>query len=647
MHFRCPPGLPSRAHGSEIDPIASDLAKVQDALAAAEVASQRPFVERRRSRRIEQSWPEAIDVLHQVLLGFENANKQLAESESRYRTIFEDAPVGIFQVDRHGRPLSLNSAMSKVFGYESPQEFLTAVSKKQGLSLFDPTRWNALASSIGEADMRRFDLQVESRDGETKWVRFHVRAIREKGRIVRYEGTGEDVSERRRVEARNERLAYFDLLTDLPNRTLFHEQFSKVLAGARRKRSQAALLLLSVDRFKIINDSLGQNFGDRLLQEIAERIIEAAGADSVVARVGGAEFAIVLKNVGDLSAIAAIAERVVAKISAEYAFFGHSLNVFCNLGISVFPENGKDCEALMKSADIAMSCSREDGLNSFRVFTEEMNEKIQETLRIEHGLRVAIAKNELFLVYQPQVDMRTGNVTGLEALLRWNHPESGLLLPGKFIDVAECSGLIVPIGEWVLRTACAQARKWQDEGLPHVPIAVNVSPIQFRQQGFRELVRDVLDETGLDPKYLELELTESLLLSSADFMFSLIQELKDMGVMLAIDDFGTGFSSLGYLRQFKVNRLKIARSFIQDVSVDTDDAAITTAIINMAKALNLSVLAEGVENEAQLSFLQEQQCFTIQGFYFSKPVAVDQIDRHLRIGFGGFTPLPASIQPEA
>jgi len=646
MHFRCPPGLPSRAHGSEIDPIAADLAKVEDALAAAEVSSQRPFVERRRSRRIEQSWPEAIDALHQVLLGFENANKQLAESESRYRTIFEDAPVGIFQVDRHGRPLSLNSAMSKVFGYESPQEFLTAIAKRPGLNLFDPSRWNALASSIGEADLRRFDLQVESRDGETKGVRFHVRAIREKGRIVRYEGTGEDVSERRRVEARNERLAYFDLLTDLPNRTLFHEQFSKVLAGARRKRSQIALLLLSVDRFKIINDSLGQNFGDRLLQEIAERIIEAAGASSVVARVGGAEFAIVLKNVGDLSAIAEIAEKVVAKISAEYSFFGHSLNVFCNLGISVFPENGKDCEALMKSADIAMSCSREDGLNSFRVFTEEMNEKIQETLRMEHGLRVAIARNELFLVYQPQVDMRTGNVTGLEALLRWNHPQSGLLLPGKFIDVAECSGLIVPIGEWVLRTACAQARKWQDEGLPRVPIAVNVSPIQFRQQGFRELVRDVLEETGLDPKYLELELTESLLLSSADFMFSLIQELKDMGVMLAIDDFGTGFSSLGYLRQFKVNRLKIARSFIQHVSVDTDDAAITTAIINMAKALNLSVLAEGVENEAQLSFLQGQQCFTIQGFYFSKPVAVDQIDRHLRIGFGGFAPLLPLGQPE-
>jgi EAL domain-containing protein (putative c-di-GMP-specific phosphodiesterase class I) len=287
----------------------------------------------------------------------------------------------------------------------------------------------------------------------------------------------------------------------------------------------------------------------------------------------------------------------------------------------------------MKAADIAMSCAREDGVNSFRIFTDGMNDRIRESLRIEHGLRQALAKNELFLVYQPQVDLRTGAVTGLEALIRWNHPESGLLLPGKFIEVAEYSGLIVPIGEWVLRTACAQARKWQDEGLPRVPIAVNVSPIQFRQQGFRDLIRNVLEETGLEPKYLELELTESLLLSSADFMFSLIQELKDMGVMLAIDDFGTGFSSLGYLRQFKVNRLKIARSFIQDVSVDTDDAAITTAIINMAKALNLSVLAEGVENEEQLSFLQAQQCYTIQGFYFSRPVAVDQIDHHLRIGF--------------
>ncbi|MGO9433485.1 MAG: putative bifunctional diguanylate cyclase/phosphodiesterase [Terracidiphilus sp.] len=632
MHFRCPPGMPARTQVPETNYVPSDLANA-GAAGAPEVAAPRPFVERRRSRRIEQSWTEALDQLQRLLLGFENANKQLTESETKYRTLFEDAPVGMFQVDRQGRPLSLNSAMSRVFGYESPDEFLAAASKEEIRTLFDPSQWNARESSIGEADLRRFDLQVTSRDGEGKWVRFHVRAIREHGRIVRYEGTGEDISERKRIESRTERLAYYDLLTDLPNRTLFHERYSKALASARRKHGQVALILLSLDRFKVINDSLGENFGDRLLQEIAERMIELAGPNNIVARIGGAEFAIVLKNVEDLSSVTTIAQSLVAKLSTEYSFFGHSLNVFCNLGISIFPENGKDCETLMKAADIALSCSREDGLNSFRIFTNGMNDKIQESLLLEQGLRTALARNELFLVYQPQVDMRTGHVTGLEALLRWNHPQSGLLLPGKFIEVAETSGLIVPIGEWVLRTACAQARKWQDEGLPPVPVAVNVSPVQFRQQGFRELVQNILDETGLDPKYLELELTESLLLSSADFMFSLIQELKDMGIMLAIDDFGTGFSSLGYLRQFKVNRLKIARSFIQDVSDDTDDAAITTAIINMAKALNLSVLAEGVETAAQLSFLQEQQCYTIQGFYFSRPVAVDQIDRQLRVGF--------------
>jgi EAL domain-containing protein (putative c-di-GMP-specific phosphodiesterase class I) len=357
-----------------------------------------------------------------------------------------------------------------------------------------------------------------------------------------------------------------------------------------------------------------------------------AGRDSIVSRVGCAEFAVVVENVS-LDDLPAIAQRVMSKLAAEYSFFGHSLNVFCNLGISSFPKDGTTCEELIRAADTAMCFAREEGPSHFKIFTDEMSEMVQEGLRMERGLRDALAKNELFLVYQPQVDLRTGRITGLEALIRWEHPKEGLILPGKFIGVAESSGLIVPIGEWVLRTACAQARKWQEQGLPPVPIAVNVSAIQFRQQGFSDLIRDVLRETGLRPEYLELELTESLLMSNADVMFSTIQELKDMGVMLAIDDFGTGYSSLGYLRQFKVNRLKIARSFIQDVSIDPDDAAITTAIINMAKALNLAVLAEGVENAEQLSFLQSQQCFTIQGFYFSKPMAVDLVGQHLQTGF--------------
>jgi EAL domain-containing protein (putative c-di-GMP-specific phosphodiesterase class I) len=288
---------------------------------------------------------------------------------------------------------------------------------------------------------------------------------------------------------------------------------------------------------------------------------------------------------------------------------------------------------LLERADVAMYSAKEMGANFLQFFTEKMNDQIRERLRLENGLRMALERNELFLVYQAQVDIRTGDVSGLEALLRWNHPEKGLVPPAEFIGIAESSGLIVPIGEWVLRTACAQARQWQDAGLRAVPVAVNVSAIQFRQQGFCDLVRRVLTETSLDAKYLELELTEGLLLTNVDVMEIVIDELREMGVMITIDDFGTGYSSLGYLRQFKVNRLKIDRSFVREVSFNADDAAITTAIINMAKALNLDVLAEGVENVEQLDFLRAQNCFSIQGYYFSRPVTVEQIVGQLQNSF--------------
>jgi diguanylate cyclase (GGDEF)-like protein len=627
--------------GLEIDRANIDLAKAQ-ADTQSEAIGDRPFLERRRSRPVEQSWSEALDSLHRILLGFENGNKRHTETEGRFRAIFEEAPVGIFELGSDGRIVNLNGAMARILGYESSEAAL-AGSFAGSINFFASTPWGSYAAPSGTEDVRCFDLQLTCCEGKLKWVRCHVREIREKDQVLRYEGTAEDVTERKLLEIQTERLAYYDSLTGLPNRTLFRARLEAVLEKAWSNKRRVVLLLLQVDRFKIINDSLGQRFGDRLLQEIAKRLIATTGRDAIVARVAGAEFAVVLEHAGEVDAIEESAQKVMTALGAEYAFFGHSLNVFSNLGMSVFPKDGKDCETLINAADTAMCCAREDGLNSYRIFTDEMNDKVQEGLRVERGLRDAIANNELFLVYQPQVDSRTGRVTGLEALLRWNHPQWGLVLPNKFIGVAESSGLIVAIGEWVLRTACAQARKWQEAGLPPVPIAVNVSAIQFRQQGFSELVREVLRETGLRPEFLELELTESLLLSNADVMFSTIQDLKDMGVMLAIDDFGTGYSSLGYLRQFKVNRLKIARSFIQDVSVDPDDAAITTAIIEMARALNLAVLAEGVENEAQLSFLQSQQCHTIQGFYFSRPVAVEQIDEHLRSGFSQY-PGPTSIQ---
>ena len=306
------------------------------------------------------------------------------------------------------------------------------------------------------------------------------------------------------------------------------------------------------------------------------------------------------------------------------------MRISCSLGISIFPEHGADGETLIKNADAAMYSAKENGRNNFRFFTEDMNAQVVERLTLENSLRLALDKKELFLVYQPQMDIATGRITGLEALLRWQHPELGLVPPDKFIRIAENSGLIMPIGEWVLRTACSQARKWQDEGLPAVSVAVNVSAVQFRQEGFCELIRRVLHETGLAPQYLELELTESLLLANADVTFSVIQELKAMGLTLAIDDFGTGYSSFSYLKQFRVSKLKIDRSFIRDVAVNPDDAAITTAIISMAKSLNLKVIAEGVEDEAQMSFLRAHQCDEIQGYYFSKPLAVDKVADKLR-----------------
>jgi EAL domain-containing protein (putative c-di-GMP-specific phosphodiesterase class I) len=328
--------------------------------------------------------------------------------------------------------------------------------------------------------------------------------------------------------------------------------------------------------------------------------------------------------------VAVAAERLMDAMTAGFVVQGHSLDVSCSIGVSIFPEHGTDCETLIKNADAAMYGAKDCGRDNFRFFAEDMNAHALERLSLENGLRLALEKEELFLVYQPQMHVATGRVTGLEALLRWQHPDLGLVPPDKFIRIAENSGLIVPIGEWVLRTACLQARKWQDEGLPAVSVAVNVSAVQFRQQGFCELIRSVLHETGLAPQYLELELTESLLLANADVTLPVLRELKSMGLTLAIDDFGTGYSNFTSLRQFGVSKLKIDRSFIRDVAMKPDDAAITTAIISMAKSLNLKVIAEGVENEAQMSFLRTLQCDEIQGYYFSKPLTAEKAADKLR-----------------
>ena len=387
----------------------------------------------------------------------------------------------------------------------------------------------------------------------------------------------------------------------LANHLLLKDRLIKALAAARRRKHRLAILFLDIDGFKVINDSLGHTFGDLLLQEAAERLTACARAEDTVARIGGDEFLVALTNIADVNEPAVAAQRIMDSLKAEFVIQGYSFNITCSVGISIFPDHGEDAETLIKNADAAMYCAKDNGRNAFHVFTEEMNAQLVERLMLEHALCCALERNELFLVYQPQLELASDRIIGFEALLRWQHPQLGLIPPNRFIPVAEATGLIIPIGEWVLRTACAQARAWQEQGLPELPVAVNVSAVQFRQDGFRDTVKAALRDSRLDAEYLELELTESVLLSNAEVTPIILRELKAMGVKLAIDDFGIGYSSLSYLRQFPVDKLKIDRSFIEEVAIDEDDAAITSAIISMAKALNLKTVAEGVKNDAQAS----------------------------------------------
>jgi diguanylate cyclase (GGDEF)-like protein/PAS domain S-box-containing protein len=571
-------------------------------------------------------------------LQLQRVRRQLAEqqalryAEEKYRAIFEDAVVGMFQTTPEGRPLSINRALAQMHGYDSPEQLLAEVSNVARQLFVDPGRMGELAHALDENGVvRGAEVEVYRRDRTKKWLLLNLRAVRDAGgNIALHEGTVEDITDRKAAEERVQYLAYYDALTGLPNRILLQDRLSKALASARRQKDKVALLFLDLDRFKNVNDSLGHSVGDLLLQDVAERLKRSMREQDTVARLAGDEFLIVLTDVKDIPDAAVAAERFMDAMTAEFVVQGHPLSISCSLGISIFPEHGADGEVLIKNADAAMYCAKDYGRDNFRFFTEDMNAQAVERLTLESSLRLAVGRQELFMVYQPQMDIGTGRITGLEALLRWQHPELGLVPPDKFIRIAENSGLIMPIGEWVLRTACSQARKWQDEGLPAVPVAVNVSAVQFRQGNFRELIRSVLHETGLAPQYLELELTESLLLSNADVRFLVLQELKAMGLKLAIDDFGTGYSSLSYLKHFPVSKLKIDRSFVRDVAVNPDDAAITSAIISMAKSLNLRVIAEGVENEAQMSFLRAHHCDEIQGYYFSQPLSTAEVADKLR-----------------
>jgi diguanylate cyclase (GGDEF)-like protein/PAS domain S-box-containing protein len=574
---------------------------------------------------------QAQESLRLEAMAREQAQSDLRRSEERMIMAMKAAKIGFWDLDV-AKDEHVWSDTCKVLLGVPPD---TQASYQALKGVVHPDDWEMMQAKIDGAIQEKRDYAVEFRvvrpDNSVHWRMSSGQAFYDDaGHVTRMSGITMDIDDRKNAEERIQHLAYSDALTGLPNRALLHDRLANALADARRQKYKIALLFLDLDRFKNINDSLGHSVGDLLLQKVAERLKRFAREQDTVARLGGDEFLIMLTHVKDVPDAAVATERLMDAMTAEFVIEGHHLNVSCSVGISIFPEHGADSETLIKNADRAMYSAKESGRNGFRFFTEDMDAQAVERLTLESSLRLALDKKELFLVYQPQMDIASGKIIGLEALLRWQHPKLGLVLPDKFIRIAENSGLIVPIGEWVLRTACSQARKWQDEGVPAVSVAVNVSAIQFRQEDFCELIRRVLHETGLAPQYLELELTESLLLANANVTLSVLKELKSMGLTLAIDDFGTGYSSFNYLRQFRVSKLKIDRSFIRDIAVNPDDAAITTAIISMAKSLKLKVIAEGVENEAQMSFLRARQCDEIQGYYFSKPLVVDKVADKLR-----------------
>ena len=427
-------------------------------------------------------------------------------------------------------------------------------------------------------------------------------------------------------------LAQHDVLTGLPNRRLLNERLTQAIALARRRGTQLAVLFLDLDRFKHVNDSLGHEVGDKLLQSVSRRLQTAVRTSDTISRQGGDEFVLLLSEVAHGSDAAYTAQKMIGALAAPHAIDNQDLHITASIGVSLYPDDGEDAETLLKNADTAMYHAKERGPNSFQFFKSDMNIRAVERQRIEADLRRALTRNEFVLHYQPKMNLLTGDMTGAEALIRWKHPDRGLVRPMQFVPIAEDSGFIVPIGRWVLGEACSQARSWIDAGLPPTPVSVNISALEFRDKDFLGNVIEVLDQNRLDPHFLELELTESVLMQHAKSTAAMLNSLKEIGVQIAIDDFGTGYSSLSYLRQFPIDVLKIDRSFVHEITDHPDRTPIVSAVISMGKGLNHRVIAEGVETRSQLAFLQASGCGEGQGYYFSQPVAADQFTQMLQTG---------------
>jgi diguanylate cyclase (GGDEF)-like protein/PAS domain S-box-containing protein len=476
----------------------------------------------------------------------------------------------------------------------------------------------------GEIDTLTLEKRCLRKDGATIWVRITNAPRRDAADALLYDvAIIEDITARKAAEARVQYLATHDELTGLPNRTLFGELLEHAIETAKRYDRRCGVLFIDLDRFKIVNDSLGHEAGDLLLQEVATRLRQCVRKSGVVARLGGDEFVVLLEELPHVDAAAEVARRILGSMHGPFTIMGHECRVTVSIGIATYPIDAHDATALMKHADMAMYLAKEEGKNNFQFYSADMSPMSVEHLELEVRLANALQRNEFSLQYQPRVDIASGAVVGAEALLRWWNADLGTVSPAHFIPLAEDTGLIVAIGKWVIRTACEQNVAWQKRGLPTMIMSVNLSPRQFKDAALLGDISDILAETGMSPELLELEITETMIMHHVDIAAEKAAAIKTLGVKLAIDDFGTGYSSLSQLKRFPIDTLKIDRAFVRDIPQSEDDTAITKAVVSLGKALGVRIVAEGVETAAQYHFLRDNGCDEIQGFYFSRPCHPD------------------------
>jgi diguanylate cyclase (GGDEF)-like protein/PAS domain S-box-containing protein len=547
----------------------------------------------------------------------------------KYKAIFNNASEGIIITTEDHIILEVNPAFTLITGYEKDE----AIGKKPSV-LKSNRHETDFYTTINETLAGEYKWQGEiwnrRKNGEIYPQQLLIIAIiNNEGKITHYVGIFSDVTRyiNKNLHIRNH--AYYDTLTGLPNRILMHDRLAFMLNHAKRKKQFMSILLLDLNRFKIINDTLGYTAGDLLLQTVGSRLKSCLREVDAVFRLGDDEFAIILEEIAQPQDAARVAKRILAVCALPFQLADHELYVTTSIGISIFPTDGNETELLMKNAEAAMQRAKELGINNYQHYKPTMNAKAFEQLTLEHNLRKALRQNEFQVYYQPLIDLKTGIITGAEALIRWKHPELGMISPAQFIPIAEETGLILPIGEWVLTTACHQTREWLDKFDKPFTIAVNLSARQFLQQDLSSTINTVLTEAGLTPEALELEITESLGMKNPELTLHTLEELKGMGIRIAIDDFGTGYSSLSYLKKFPIDTIKVDRSFVADIQIDANDAAIVLAIIALAHSMKLKVIAEGVEKKEQGLFLLEHGCEKVQGFLYSPPVPAADFEKFL------------------